>query len=53
MKENLNAAYKAAMRDMRKENIDTHFVSARIHRYEEQVRPASITGKTVNGKILY
>jgi hypothetical protein len=40
-------AYKAAMRDMRKQGVDTRILRPV---YQEQIRPSEITGRTLNGK---
>lgn len=40
-------AYKAAMRDMRNQGVDTRILQP-IR--QEQIRPSEITGKTLNGR---
>lgn len=54
MKTNYNkdlAAYKAAMRDMRQQKVNTEFISVRA--WEDRIRPSEISSYRINGKPVF
>ena len=44
-------AFKAAMRDMREQKMNTEIIRTRV--YENRIRPEEISGKCMNGKPIF